>query len=265
MKSATILTSLVLLIASSTLWAEQAERPVNLTPPPLNDVWIMVPKQGMEEQFEAAVREHVKFRIKAGDSRAWRVYSATIGGKTPRYQLRYCCFNWDEQDSYAAEDLKRGYGADWNANVNQYVDQYEHYLEVAEWDNSHWPEGVDQYMYYGVTSWELARGVGPGPDEARKQISQIALTKGWADAGNKWLWHSRLGGTPTLMLIEPFTDYADMAPLEASFSDYLAKHMGSAEKANTRYAEFESGFANSTYTVWMLRQDLSATDRAKLR
>ncbi|NOX52513.1 MAG: hypothetical protein GXP16_18575, partial [Gammaproteobacteria bacterium] len=231
MKRTTIVAGLVLFITSSTLWADQAKETAILAPASLNDVWIMAPKQGMQEQFEAAVREHVKFRVKAGDSRAWQVYSATIGGKTPRYQLRYCCFNWDEQDSYAAEDLKRGYSVDWNANVNQYVDQYEHYLEIAEWDNSHWPEGMGQYMYYGVTTWELKRGVGSGPDEARKQISQIALTKGWADAGNRWLWHSRIGGTPTLMLIEPFKDYADMAPSQASLIDYLAKHMGSAEKA----------------------------------
>lgn len=61
------------------------------------------------------------------------------------------------------EDAEKGFGANWMANVDQYVDHYHHYIEVADYENSDWPADLGQKPYYGVTSWAVKDNAGPGP------------------------------------------------------------------------------------------------------
>ena len=81
---------------------------------------------------------------------------------------------------------------------------------------------------------------------------------GWGDAGNHWLWLSRIGGSPTLMLVTEFDDFADMAPPEQTFFEYVSEQLGSDEEASAMFAAFGSGFTDSSYTVWAHRPDLSS-------
>ena len=245
---------IAILILPLTLWADHHEKRAALT-----DVWLMMPKQGMQTQFEDAVKSHMAFRADAGDSREWAGYSATIGSNPRLYQWRSCCFNWADQDSYIDEDEEKGLGAHFLANVDQYVDHYHHYLDSMDWESSNWPEDMDQYAYYGVTSWTRKQGAGPGSNEAMKQLSQIALDEGWDDAGNMWLWHSRIGGKPMLMIATPFEDYAAMQPPEQSFFEFVSEHVGSQEQAGAIFDQFSSGFTDTSYTVWAYREDLSAS------
>jgi hypothetical protein len=225
----------------------------------LTDVWYMMPKQGMQTQFETAVKTHMAFRSDAGDSREWEGYSVALGSNPGLYQWRYCCFDWADQDSYVAEDQENGYSANWIANVDQYVDHYHHYIERMDWETSNWPEDMGQDAYYGVTTWSLKTGAGPGPEEARKQLSQIAMDKGWAEAGNMWLWHERIGGQPRLMIVSPYKNFADMKPPEQSFFEFVSKTVGSAEEAGKMFDQFTAGLTGSDYTLWAYRPDLSAS------
>lgn len=225
---------------------------------PLTDVWVMVPKQGMEAQFEEAAAAHMAYRTEQGDSRDWQAYRVVVGSKLNVYQWRYCCFDWGDHDGYIVEDQEKGLGANWNENVHQYVDHYHHYMDEMDWENSHWPQGEERGPYYGVTSWAWKMGAGPGPSEARKKLSQIAKKEGWGEAGNRWLWHERVGGKPTLMIAASFKDFADMAPPEQSFFEFLSEHMDSPEEVSALFTEFGSGFSSSDYTVWMHDEKLSA-------
>ena len=226
----------------------------------LTDVWIMVPKQGMEAQFDAAAKAHMAYRAEQEDSRDWQAFRAVIGDKVNVVQWRYCCFDWADQDAYIVEDDEKGLGAHWNENVHQYVDHYHHYFDTMDWENSHWPEGEDTGPYYGVTSWVWKENAGPGPSEARKKFSQIALKEGWAESGKKWLWHERIGGKGKLMIAIPFSDFADMAPPEQSFFEFMMEQMDSEEEVMELFNTFGSGFSSSDYTVWVHDQNLSAPD-----
>ena len=251
------LAGIAMLVLPLTLSADHHEKRADLT-----DVWLVMPKQGMSMQFESAVKSHMAFRADAGDSRQWEGYSVALGSNPGLYQWRYCCYNWADQDSYIAEDADKGYSAHWFANVDQYVDHYHHYIESMDWENSNWPEDMGQDAYYGVTTWDLKQGAGPGTDEARKQLSQIAMDEGWDDAGNMWLWHSRIGGSPKLMIVTPFENFAAMEPPEQSFFEFVSEHVGSAEEAGKMFAQFTAGFTGSNYTVWAYREDLSASNMA---
>jgi hypothetical protein len=235
------------------LWAQEDERA------PLSDVWLIMPKQGMGTQFEDAVRTHMAFRTDAGETRNWETYGTALGRNPMLYQFRASSINWADQDAYVAEDEEKGLGSNWFANVDQYVDHYHHFIESADYENSNWPTDLGQQTYYGVTSWTWKQGAGPGPNEARKQLSKIAMDEGW---DYNWLWLSRIGGEPTLMIVSPYENFAAMAPPEQEFFDFVAEKLGSEEEAGKIFAQFSAGFAGSSYTIWEHRPDLSSPEMA---
>lgn len=225
-------------------------------PAPLTDVWLMVPKQGMQAEFTEAAKKHMAFRAEAGDSRTWMAFRPAIGHNMNVVHYRACCFDYADQDAYIAEEEKLGLDAHWNENVDQYVDHYHHYLESNDWQNSHWPEG-SKGPYFGATSWTWKQGAGPGPNEMRKKISQMAKNEGWAEAGHNWLWLERIGGEPKIAIVTSFESFADMAPDEQSIFEFIAEKTGSVEEASKMFKKFGSGFESSDYTVWVYDADLS--------
>lgn len=234
--------------------AEHHEEPEE--PAPLTDVWLLVPKAGMQAEFAEAAEKHMAFRAEAGESRSWMAFRPVIGSNMAVVQFRSCCFDYADMDAYIAEDGELGLSANWNENVDQYVDHYHHYMDRNDWENSHWPEGSDG-PYYGVTAWTWKEGAGPAPDEVRKTFSQTAKTEGWADAGNNWIWLQRIGGEPTLAIVSSYASFADMAPPEQSFFEFLTEKLGSEEEASEMFTTFGSGFSSSEYSVWEYDENLS--------
>ncbi len=225
-------------------------------PDPLSDVWMMIVKPGMEAQFNEAVVTHMQFRKDAGEAREWQAYRVVLGHNMAPIGFRACCFDWADLDVYAATDEEKGLTANFNENVGQYVDHFHHYFEVSDWENSHWPETGTSGPYYGVTTWTNKQGADPASGAAMEEMSQLALTEGWADDENNWLWMSRVGGDEMISLISSFENFADMAPPEQSFFEYAVEKRGE-EAAGEMLEAFGSGFENSDYTIWKLDESLS--------
>lgn len=252
MKKLTVLGLLAALMLPVGVVADEHE-----APPALTDVWIMVPKAGMAQQFEAAVTKHMAFRAENNDSRQWMTFTPVIGDKLDVYQFRGCCFDWADQDTYLAEEADKGFDANWGENAHQYVDHYHHYFDRTDWKNSHWPDEGTDGPYYGVTSWVFKEDAPSASGEARKQMSQLAKDGGWGEKGGPWLWLRQIGGKDKLALVSPYANFADMAPPEQKFYEFAAEELGSEEKADAMFEQFSSGFASSDYTVWKYREDLS--------
>jgi hypothetical protein len=247
------LIGLAMLTLPLTLWAQDDERPG------LSDVWLVVPKQGMQQEFEAAVRTHMAFRTDAGETRNWQTYGVALGSNPLLYQFRAGGMNYADQDAFIAEDQDKGLSPNWMANVDQYVDHYHHYFEHADFENSSWPADLPQMQYYGVTTWTWKQGAGPGPGEARKQLSEIAMDDDW---DYNWLWLTREGGEPQLMLVSPYENFAAMEPPEQTFFDFVSEKLGSEEEAGKIFGTFSNGYTGSSYTVWSYRADLSSPETA---
>ena len=241
---------LALLLAPLSVLADSHEKP-----PALSDVWQVVPKQGMENQFEEAVKAHMAFRAEAGESRAWWVFTPTIGYNMNMYAFRSCCFNWADMDTYVAEGQEKGFGENWNANVHQYVDHYHHYVEKTDWENSHWPDSP-KGPYYGVTELIWKEDAGSETSDAMEKMSQVALEEGWSEQGREWVWLNRTGGKPAMAIVISYENYAAMEPPEQSFGAFLREKLGEEEAAAV-FADFNAGFKSSQYSVWYYREDLS--------
>ena len=227
--------------------------------PALASVWIFAPKQGETDKFEKAMREHAAMREKGGDTRDWSVYSVAIGDHMGIYQVRYCCFDWADEDAYNAANADKGFGEHFQKTVAPHVDHMHHYFERMDFEMSSWPDDMDDTEYVGVTSWVWKEGAGAASSDARKQITQVLLDEGWGD-DNHWLWHSRIGGKPMIMVAVPYENYADMAPPEETMYEFMLQNSDmDAEELDATFQAFGSGFSSSDYTVWQSRPDLSVT------
>ena len=70
------------------------------------------------------------------------------------------------------------------------------------------------------------------------------------------MWMSRIGGGDKTILVSSFENFADMAPPEQSFFEFMTETVG-AEEAGKILSDFSSGFSSSDYTVWEHIPDLS--------
>ncbi len=226
--------------------------------PPLSDVWLLVPKSGMEAEFDAAIKEHVAFRKAQGESRDWSGFRVVIGDNLRPVMFRHCCFDWADQDDYVAEDSREAILADFNEKVAPYVDHAHHYFERNDLENSHWPEGeATDGPYYWVTTVKWEAGTGPGPNEARAKFSQLAMEHGWDDAGNEWLWLTRVGGEPMVMLVGASPDYAGMAEPETDFYEFMTEKMGSSDEIDAIFEQYRTGMKSVNRTLWMHDESIS--------
>lgn len=258
MKKLSVITTLIGAMALTlplSLLAEHHEE--GAAAPSLSEVWIVMPKTGMEAEFEAALAADKAMRAKGKDARSWQVFNVVAGGNFGAVAFRACCFNWADQDAYEEQEEAKGFAAHWNENVHPYVARYQRHFETVDMENSHWPEGKTNGPYYGVTTWTLKEGAGPASEAAREKMSKLALEEGWAKDDNNWLWLSRDTGKAKTMLVASYENYAAMQPPEQSFFEFANEKIGE-EDAAAMFSDFGSGFSSSEYTIWVRNDELSA-------
>ncbi|MEL7185246.1 MAG: hypothetical protein AAFN50_02280 [Pseudomonadota bacterium] len=251
MKLRSALLALVALVFSIGAFAENHEEQ-----PSLSDVWIVAPKTGMFNEFTAAMSEHMEWRAEVGDSRTWMAFVPVVGDNLNRVMFRSCCYEWADQDGYVAEAIEKGFGANFDEMVGDYVDHAHHHIDETDFENSHWTDDATG-PYFGATTWYLDAGSHPEAYAARMKLSQLALD-GWASDDNQWIWVMNTGGSPTLAVVSSYSSYAEMAPPEESFYEFIAEKLGSEEAANELFADFSKGKVKSDYTIWRYVPELSS-------
>jgi len=227
-------------------------------PGPLAEMWLVTTKTGHQGDFQAALKEHMAVRAEHGDPWKWQTYTANVGKHLDQVAIRYCCIDWADVDSYEQWNKNNPDVMNhWLEKVDQHAEKYEHYFEQLDWDNSNWTEGSGPYRFFGVTEWAIKGGHGADFEAAREKMSQIALDQGWANTGRNWIWTTTIGGKQTQGIVVPYKNYADMAPGEESFYEFLVKQLGSEEAASGLLKTFSGATWGSEYTVWEHRPDLS--------
>jgi hypothetical protein len=226
-------------------------------PPPLAEMWMVTPKAGQGSELRKALAEHMKFRAENGDPRSWQVYTPLLGEKLSQVGIRFCCFNWADQDAYRewSKNAKK-VGEHLEKHVAPHAEHWAHYFESINWGNSHWTDSADSATLFAVTEFTVKPGQAAEFKVARDEILQIALNQGWATDQNSWIWSSTIGGAPKESIVIPHANFASMDREEESFSQFLAKHMG-ADAAASLMKQFASSTSGSEYQIWELQKDLS--------
>lgn len=243
----TVITTL--LFTSPAIHAAESSADANLA-----EMWVMKVERGKEAAFETAFKKHLEERAKKGDPRAWQTWTAVTGDEFGNYYVRYCCFAWKDLDSYEKWTMDSKIMEHWNKHVDAHVAGYEHHFARIDMTNSHWPETANDYPMVGVSHYLPKMGTYQALEKSKKALSDAAKAMKWP---YHWAWDSPINGAPGLSLVIPYKNYADMAPPEKPFSEMLAKHLGSEEKAAAMLKDWMSHFETVHYQVYRWRTDLS--------
>lgn len=243
-----------LLLASGTTAIAQDEPAGNLT-----EVWTFHVAKDNSAEFEAAVKAHVALRKEAGDPFRWETYTRNTGS-LGGYSVRACCFTWADRDAYDRWYADNPQVAEhFEANVDPLVEGYGHDFEEIDFENSHWPEDSGPVKYVGVTTYKFAPGGRSAVTEARSKMSQAALNEGWASDEHRWAWVSSVNGHPSIALVLPYKNYADMAEPEPNFYQFLNETLGQDE-TQALFEQFSSGIKSTHYEIYTHRPDLSTPE-----
>lgn len=217
------------------------------------EIWVVTIKDGMNAEFTAAFKDHLKFRARKKDPRQWRTYSPVIGDDLDHYVIRYCCMSHAELDSYQEWSGQAKTGEHWNENVDPYVASYRHYLQTVDFDNSNWPEDSSSYQLFGVTEYHHKMGAAQSIEATKTALSNAAKEGDWP---RHWAWVRNSGGASRMELVVPYKNYADMAPGEESFAAFLARTQGESN-ARDMLQSFTDNFTDTRYSVYRYMPDMS--------
>ena len=228
------------------------------TPPPLAELWVLVPKEENRSDFFKGLREHMAFREENGDPREWHVYTPVLGDELGQVAVRTCCVNWADVDSYRAWNTENPeINAHFSEHVAPNVEKAMHYFERISWENSHWSDANGPYKLFAVNEFYVKSGMAAQFDAARDKMSQIALNHGWASDDHVWLWSQTIGGPPQEAIIIPYKDFASMDREGENFYDFLSRIMGSEEAAADLFKQFNDSVSSSSYFLWEHQAELS--------
>ncbi|NNK37474.1 MAG: hypothetical protein HKP03_03270 [Xanthomonadales bacterium] len=225
-------------------------------PPPLAEEWLVTVKQGHMSDFLAAVKAHGEFRAGNGDSRDWQIYTASLADGLNQVSIRYCCFDWSDQDAY--DEWARANPQvleHWMSTADPHIEKIEHYFEEMDWTNSHWNEG--EYRFYTVRTFELKSGHEGDFDTARDTMSQIAINQGWANESRSWIWGTMIGGSQSVYVVVPHKNYASIGSGDDSFTRFLGEKLGSEEAARELMKQFSASTWSSSLQLWEHHPGLS--------
>lgn len=227
------------------------------TQPPLAEAWVVTPKDGHSKELWKGLTEHMAFRTEHGDKRQWQAYTPVLGDDLSRIAIRFCCFNWADQDTYNAEmDGAEKINEHFEKHVMPHTETWTHHFESFDWKNSHWIEGDEPYTLYAVTEFNLKPGKVAQFNAAREKISQIALDQGWATDDRAWLWSSTIGGNAQQSIIIPHVNYAGMDRGDQTFYRFLTQHM-SEDQAAELLQQFSDSSWTTDFQIWKHQEKIS--------
>ncbi len=240
-----------LLLAFGTTAIAQDEPAGNIV-----EMWTFHVAKDNNAEFEEAMKAHVALRKEAGDPFHWETYTKHTGSLAG-YYVRACCFTWADRDAYEGWYADNPQVAEhFQANVDPLVKGYEHDFEEMDFENSHWPPDSGPFRYVGVTTYKIAPGGWSAVSEAKRKLSQAGINEGWASDEHRWAWASSVNGHPSIALVVPFKNYADMAEPEPNFYQFLSEALGEDE-VQALFEQFSSGTKGTHYEIYTHRPDLS--------
>ena len=222
------------------------------SPEILAENWVVTPKSDKVGDFEKALKKHAEHRAGLKDPRTWQFYSPVLGDDLDVVIARSFGFTWANMDAYRDWSQEKNSGQHFNDTVMPNVSHLGHYLSVIDQANSHWGAEVT-FRYVGVSSYHVKRGHQGAMEKDIKLFSDVAKENNWP---YNWSWGQGVSGQGNMFLAIPYKNWGAMAPPEQEFSEMMAKHLDSEEKAKKVFERWQSHFNSIKYDVYALRTDL---------
>lgn len=224
----------------------------------LSRTWVVMPKRGMEAQFESALKAHAAFRMANKDPWDWSVFVYETGPKTGGYNIRSGGHSWADFDAYdAASSFQQAAMTHWNSTVAPLIGSIESMITQVDTTISRWPADWDAINFVTSTTYRVR----PATREqffADVRTAHATLTAaGWT---NNYAWAMPVsGGTPGEVWIAGFhTNWADMAEPDPNFFQVMTKQLGE-KKMKEWMDHFLGTFINASSETLRWRKDLGVT------
>lgn len=248
-KILTMLVSLALISGMTQVVAQDEEKTDGLA-----QLVLITAKDGHEKALEDAITAYHHYM--ADKDGAWRYqwFSVVTGPDTGRYLARSGNHNWADFD--VTHDWDEAADAKFAAEVQPHIADADFLILKADDELGIWPESMDGYQYFSLTTWHIKQGKGQAFNESLKKIDATLKAGNWP---TYYAFSRPVSGGKgnTITLVSPRKNYADMAPKEPKFIDIMSEAMGGEEEAGAFLAEFSTTYYVGQNRLIEYRAELS--------
>ena len=242
------LASLALIGFMSQAVAQDEEKTDNLA-----QVFHIVAKDGHAKQLEEAITAYHHYM--ADKPGAWRFqwFSVVTGPNLGHYYARSGNHNWADFD--ATNDWDEAACAEMAANRGDNHVNNSNMITKGNDEIGIWPDSMEGYGYFSVTSWHVKQGKGKAFNDGLKKIDATLKAGNWPAY---YAINSPVSGGKgnTVTLVGPRKSFADMAPKEPKFMDIMTEAMGE-EEAGAFMSEWATTYYQGQNQLLKYRADLS--------
>lgn len=224
-------------------------------PRQLSRVYFVVPKPGMELQFEKAMRGHLAWHKQKNDKWRWDVRYTDTGRRTGEYIFISGGHQWTDFDNppvSAQEDGEHFY-----THASQFVQSSTSLILQTRPDLSRGDPNAPQPPIMAVTYFYLKYGKTMQFEEAVKQITD-ALNKANHPVRSAWAQVVSSGRNATFVLTTPRQKWADFSPANPSVRQTVESAYGKAQ-ADAIFKAMEESVDFTEAKITVSRPDLSYT------
>lgn len=220
--------------------------------------FILVPKEGMREELEEGIREHISWRAEKGDPLTWSVFMESVGNHFGTYYIRSDGQHYKDLGQMDEFDARIGGGAHYDEHVAPYVASFSALIDEVNMEASNWPEDSDAYGMIELHLYDLLPGRRDEYHAAVKEIHAAAKAQEWGVYyATGW---NVIGGEPwDAWVALPHKTYETLGGSGTSMSQMLEAEYKKRKGDAVMDAYDESiGKTRSALLVW--RKDLSTPD-----
>ncbi len=210
MRVLTLFVGAVFALAATPLVLAQDEAP----PPGLARLFIVTPKAGSVEDFEAAIKRHMAWRRSHDDPWNWNVFVEVLGDGLGRYYFRSGRHEWADLDAYGAF-LAKG-REHWIENVAEYVESVASMVTQTQYNVTSWPEDAEDFTLISVTRYNLKRGMAQEFLDTVGRFHETLQAQGW-ERHYSFSQVQAGGAGPVVSLVLPYRNWAEFAGPDRTF------------------------------------------------
>jgi len=207
----------------------------------VGQLWMITPKAGMVDKFEAAFARHVDWRRKNNDPFHWDVYVQVDGADVGTYFARSGNHQWADFDGYGEFDRKAS--DNWNSTVAPYVARIQSSVSQVMPTLSNWPADAPDYQLFMIFTYHIKQGHAARFNRSAKAVGDILREANWP---YHWAFLNLISGgaVPTAVLVLPQKNWASMADPDPGMFEVLSAKVG-PEAAIEMFDDFSDTIASA--------------------
>ncbi len=189
---------------------------------------LITAKDGQAKALEDAITAYHHYVADKEGAFRWQWFSILTGPNTGSYIARTGDHNWADFD--ATHDWDDEVEAKFDSDVQPHIASAIVTMTRGDDEVGIWPEDMEGYNYFSVTTWYIKQGKNRAFNEGLKKIDAMLKEGDWPSY-YAFSYPVSGGKGNQVTLVSPRKSFADMAPKEPDFFAVLNKAMGEEEAA----------------------------------